>query len=876
MQNPNEGFTKTWMASDWGALTADCGGHFTTLFENRRGIKSAASRVFSRKDLDEHAPDKDHFMVHRIIMGSEEAYDANNNGDGYPAKSLEKYHPTFVSNGHVFREHRNESPRLKIGDIKAARYSPSLQRVELIEHYNIKKAAAEFEKAKAGKEIHASQSTYVPYDVCNCLVAGSLVRVRDGWTPIETLKMGDEVLTHGARFRAVTHLFKRKAPVVSEVQIAGNIGIKGITQEHPLYVLDSKGASDSQLKYTRRRWLDRTNDVASGIAGYSAEPVFKELRNIIPGDLALYPVRAPGSITPEFSAWLLGLALADGSVFGQKRGRNKKGAWRATGISLSLGLDKLPIIEHVQKLCASAGLPCQVYPEPDDKKAVSVRIHSTKLAEFFQTHFGRCEDKCVGDVVYTWNKSNMLAFIAGWIDGDGSQDKQSELIRGTSVLPALALGMWELCLTVGISCSLSEARVDSAWARSQRCYNVCMTSSRAGGVIKHSLRLRPAAKGKESTNGVFLKLAGGLFYAMKVEAIKPVGAATVYNVEVDEDNSYVVQGITTHNCCKKQAKNSSYYCDHLANHMLQYLPDFKKYAFASNPILNFFDSSAVDNPADRTARYLEYRFPQGLSKAASAAPRVITGAQWAEFEGVNLTSRLHLSPTESTWLQKLAAVETQGMQGSDLFRDHVAAVAFSESAALSGDDMQRLRELAPSTFFHKLASASVLLPFDVFAGYMLDADLETVRASEDVKAAAATLPSLFRKMAASAAAGDSVCTAGDMALFNAGGRVAAEYDQAFNHEHQRVITATAKVASVALDALRDRVVRVDVAYDMNVKQASQHVIDASPLTPLAALYGVYKVAALRDMFNTSCHAPEHHRAATAAVMQNLANTVISR
>ena len=81
MQNPNEGFTKTWMASDWGALTADCGGHFTTLFENRRGIKSAASRVFSRKDLDEHAPDKDHFMVHRIIMGSEEAYDANNNGE---------------------------------------------------------------------------------------------------------------------------------------------------------------------------------------------------------------------------------------------------------------------------------------------------------------------------------------------------------------------------------------------------------------------------------------------------------------------------------------------------------------------------------------------------------------------------------------------------------------------------------------------------------------------------------------------------------------------------------------------------------------------------------------------------------------------------
>jgi hypothetical protein len=492
--NPQEGFTKTWMASDWGALTESCGGHFVTLFENRRGIKSAASSVFSRKDLDDNAPDKDHFMVHRIIMGSEENYGPNSNGDGYPAAALDKYHPTFVSNGHVFREHNNEHPRLKIGDIKAARYSGKLGRVELIEHYNIKKAAAEFEKAKAGKEIHASQSTYVPWDQCSV--------------------------------------------------------------------------------------------------------------------------------------------------------------------------------------------------------------------------------------------------------------------------------------------------------------------------------------------------------------------------------------------CSKKAKNSSFYCDDLANHMLQYMPAAKKYAFASNPILNFFDSSAVDNPADRTARYLEYRFPQGLSKAASAAPRVITGAQWAEFEGVNLASRLHLSPVENSWLQKLAAVETQGMQGSDMYRDHIASVAFSEQSDLSGDDMQRLRELTPATLFYKLASNSTLLPFDVFAGYMLDEDLATVRASPDIKEAAASLPAMFRKLAASTVSEDSVCRASDMALFAASGRVAAEYDQACTHEHERSISQTAKIASFAPAMLQQRVVAVADAYDVNVKRASQAELNTAPLSPIVALYGLYKIAALRDSFKEACHTQAHHCAAVSAVMQNLACGVI--
>ena len=68
--------------------------------------------------------------------------------------------------------------------------------------------------------------------------------------------------------------------------------------------------------------------------------------------------------------------------------------------------------------------------------------------------------------------------------------------------------------------------------------------------------------------------------------------------------------------------------------MLQYVPEFRKYAYARNEDdVKFIDMSEVKKRADRIATYLQYFFPgdEGMSKAASAGEQVITGADWAEY-----------------------------------------------------------------------------------------------------------------------------------------------------------------------------------------------------------------------------------------------------
>ncbi len=143
-------------------------GQMIQVYESGRHIKSAASNMFSRKDLEKYAPPPGKFLSHMITMGSAELYGANRNSDDWPHEQLLKKHATFVTHGHNFREHKNQDPKYAVGQIKAAAYDPVKQRGEILMWTDIDKAAAEFEKARAGEEQHGSMAASVDHDICEC------------------------------------------------------------------------------------------------------------------------------------------------------------------------------------------------------------------------------------------------------------------------------------------------------------------------------------------------------------------------------------------------------------------------------------------------------------------------------------------------------------------------------------------------------------------------------------------------------------------------------------------------------------------------------------------------------------------------------------
>lgn len=151
-------------------LVEACGGLMTQLIDRngRELVKEATSNSFSKSELDALRPPDSHFMAHAIAMGSTEAYGFNRNADGFSKVALQKYHPTFVTHGHLFREHRNRDPKTQgLGFLKAAKFNEPMERVEIILWADKEKCASEYEAAKSGKSLSFSMSCRVPYDRCH-------------------------------------------------------------------------------------------------------------------------------------------------------------------------------------------------------------------------------------------------------------------------------------------------------------------------------------------------------------------------------------------------------------------------------------------------------------------------------------------------------------------------------------------------------------------------------------------------------------------------------------------------------------------------------------------------------------------------------------
>lgn len=164
-----------------------------SLIEHEVGIKSASSALVSRELLEQYRPKDDKTAcIHLIAMGNSDQYGFNRNGDWFSGDVLEKRAHTFVTNGHMFREHRNKDPKKAIGQVKWAGYDPKgMQRVEIIVHMDRDKAEEEYDMIKNGEALNFSMSCRVPNDRCSC--CGNEAKTISAYCPHLKSQMGQYV-----------------------------------------------------------------------------------------------------------------------------------------------------------------------------------------------------------------------------------------------------------------------------------------------------------------------------------------------------------------------------------------------------------------------------------------------------------------------------------------------------------------------------------------------------------------------------------------------------------------------------------------------------------------------------------------------------------
>ncbi len=385
--------------------------------------------------------------------------------------------------------------------------------------------------AEEGADVH-----YVE----GCHLAGSMVRVREGEKPIEEIEEGDEVLTHRGRFRRVKEPQRRRfVGPIHQIRFQ-NEGYRSlaVTPGHPFLVARRKHLRDHNKRF-EGEWLT-AQELRKG--DYLALPVTIDVEEPIGstwgeevtvggGRRAAVAEQVEVAVNTE-TCRLIGLYLAEGSV-----------SANTSYVSFDSHRDETEVREFTREAMRHAfGLEPWEYRYAE-RDGVSLRYSSVRAARFFAQAFGRTLDELrIPDWVFALGEDERAAIVRGLYDGEGSYDAGLDLYRINQTSREVAQRTRELLLSLGIRASLS--RSERATPR-RPMWQIAICK------VDHP-RFEEAVLGRaprsvRATHAQAVISDGYLW--MPISSIDKVEAnCDVFNMSVEEDESYVCEGVVSHNC----------------------------------------------------------------------------------------------------------------------------------------------------------------------------------------------------------------------------------------------------------------------------------------------------------------------------------------
>lgn len=572
--------------------------------------------------LKKQSLDFDRYVYCMVVpLGADESWEQTTNGDAFRREMLAPENPdwghkSFEHHANAFRNHRNSNPELGFGDVPFTVFNDQMDRVEGVWRLDRERA----QKVGALDAVERIAKNGAAEISMGCFPAGTPVTMEDGSTkPIEYIQVGDLVLTAEGRARRVTALQPR--PWVGNllrVSVLGQVDDIFCTSEHPFL-----GAKRDAVIHGKR-WVE------------NPQPDWIHAECLSEGDYVTLPASYE-ELTPDYAtpslARLLGYYLAEGHLC-----RNKKGEYVA--VEFTCHKDDA-LLEEMDALCAEFGTKNEpVYRErTNSQSAVSVSVHDRDLAALCLKHCGtHAKTKQVDASLFSWEPELLLHFFGAYFNGDGCQPKTTSQAGAGYVSTAsrqLAEQMVLLLARLGIPTSINYVHHKGGSGFSAR--DTFEHQIRVGK--QHISKIAPYCKADAVDSwpsGVGRKIFGHRMWAKitSVEQCATQFEGVVYNFEVEEDESYLISGVSVHNCrvpydvcsyCGNKAKNVKQYCSHVRNPGFGAINAVGELMRVFNPWPKFFDLSDVRVPAAPEAHVLMMISPQ---LAASIQTKTSSGARF--------------------------------------------------------------------------------------------------------------------------------------------------------------------------------------------------------------------------------------------------------
>jgi len=372
-----------------------------------------------------------------------------------------------------------------------------------------------------------------------CFIAGTKVLTHNGYKPIESVTINDTLFTHTGSFQRILNLQqKQHATCFKTIRSKYHPHELQCTDEHPFYV------------------RERTRIWNNSIRRYEyifGDPIWLSASKISTSHFTCMPINT-NAILPTFEIpivinstktetisitldkkdewFMMGYFLGDGWIQDTKKADGKRFTH-----TIRFAINNKD--EHYVVKRISSVLPItdkQVSTGKCKKFGCSNVVWYTILKKFGKYAHG----KMIPEWIQSAPKEYIQEFLDGYKTADGciqpsSRGIQNHTVSYTTVSESIAYGIQRLYLKLGQLCSIQYTErpktcvIEGRTCNQQDTYSLRVTLSR------------------QRASSSFIENNYAWFKIDSVESIQS-SPQTVYNFEVENDNSYCVENTIVHNC----------------------------------------------------------------------------------------------------------------------------------------------------------------------------------------------------------------------------------------------------------------------------------------------------------------------------------------
>lgn len=226
-----------------------------------------------------------------------------------------------------------------------------------------------------------------------CFAEGTLVLTKQGYRPIESLLIGDMVLTHKGRWREITSIMQRTNAPVRTIK-AGGVPSLVTTDEHPFYIR------------CQSRQLKKRPDGAWQEYRVFSEPVWVSAKDLTKNSRLgqVLPFEKQSDKSPDFW-WIVGRYLADGWRCQIRAGTGNR-------VRICCSYKEADYLEDRIKKCF------HTY-RINDKTTVRFEINSNEFHKFLESFGSGAGGKTLPGEMLSLDRVSARSLLEGWSSGDG-------------------------------------------------------------------------------------------------------------------------------------------------------------------------------------------------------------------------------------------------------------------------------------------------------------------------------------------------------------------------------------------------------------------------------------------------------------------------